>query len=57
MLVPERTRRRARRRSLVVLAIFTAAMLVALVAPRFGFGLICGALVLHLSPDVPERRP
>jgi len=57
LLVPERTRRRARRRSLVVLAIFTVAMLVALVAPRFGFGLICGALVLHLSPDVPERRP
>jgi uncharacterized membrane protein len=57
MLVPERTRRRARRRSLVVLAIFTTAMLVALVAPRFGFGLICGALILHLWPEVPGRRP
>ena len=50
--VSERTRRMARRRSLVVLAIFTAAMLIAFVAPRVGFGLICGALILHLRPDV-----
>jgi uncharacterized membrane protein len=49
----ERTRRMARRRSLVVLAIFTTAMLVAFVTPRLGFGLICGALILHLWPDVP----
>src|SRR5215510_8604723 len=46
--VSERTRRIARRRSLIVLASFTFAMLVALVAPRFAFGLICGALILHL---------
>jgi len=55
--VSERTRRIARRRSLVVLAIFTAAMLVAFVAPRVGFGLICGALILHLRPDVSGSRP
>ena len=55
--VPERARRLARRRSLVVLAIFVVAMLVALVAPRVGFGLICAGLVLHLRPDVaPIRR-
>jgi uncharacterized membrane protein len=45
------TRRMARRRSLVVLASFTTAMLVAFVAPRIGFGLICGSLVLHLRPE------
>ena len=56
-LLPEHARRMARRRSLVVLAIFTIAMLVALIAPRLGFGLICTALVLHLRPDVPVRRP
>lgn len=50
--VSVRMRRMARRRSLVVLASFTAAMLVAFVAPRLGFGLICAALVLHLKPDV-----
>src|SRR5258705_9871709 len=44
------TRRMVRRRSLVVLASFTTAMLVAFVAPRIGFGLICGSLVLHFRP-------
>jgi uncharacterized membrane protein len=55
--VSERTRRIARRRSLVVLAIFTTAMLIAFVSPRLGFGLICGALILHLRPDVRGSRP
>ena len=54
--VSARMRRMARRRSLVVLAGFTTAMLVALVAPRLGFGLICGALILHLRPDVSGSR-
>jgi uncharacterized membrane protein len=47
------TRRMARRRSLIVLAGFTTATLVALVAPRIAFGLICAALILHLRPEVP----
>jgi uncharacterized membrane protein len=46
------TRRMARRRSLVVLAIFTTAVPVAFVAPRLAFGLICSALILHLRPEV-----
>jgi uncharacterized membrane protein len=54
--VPERERRLARRRSLAVLAIFAAAVLVALAAPRLAFALICGALILHVRPDVPARR-
>jgi uncharacterized membrane protein len=54
--VSERTRHLARRRSLIVLAIFTTAMLTAFVAPRVGFGLICGALILHLRPDVRGSR-
>jgi uncharacterized membrane protein len=33
------------------------AMLVAFVAPRLGFGLICCALVLHLRPEVRSSRP
>src|SRR5262245_24564557 len=49
--VPERARRLARRRSLVVLAIFATAMLLAFVAPRLAFGLVCGALLLHLRPE------
>ncbi|HVT92815.1 MAG TPA: TMEM175 family protein [Bryobacteraceae bacterium] len=50
--MPVRTRRAARRRSLAVLAGFMIAMVVALVAPRLGFLLICAALILHLRPDV-----
>ena len=45
-------RRIARRRSLVVLATFTTAMLIAFIAPHLSFGLICVALILHLRPDV-----
>jgi len=54
--VPQRKRRMARRRSLAVLAIFATAMLVALVAPRVGFLLICAALMLHLRPE-PTASP
>jgi uncharacterized membrane protein len=54
--VPVGNRLVARRRSLVVLATFTTAMLVAFVAPRLGFGLICGALILHLRPGVRASR-
>ena len=50
------TRRIARRRSLGVLAMFTTAMLVAFIAPRLSFGLICVALMLHLRPDVSAMR-
>src|SRR5215471_5490571 len=49
--VSDRARRMARRRSLIVLAIFAAATLVAFVAPRFAFALVCGALLLHLRPE------
>jgi uncharacterized membrane protein len=54
--VSARMRQMARRRSLIVLAGFTIAMLVAFVASRLGFGLICAALILHLRPEVPGSR-
>jgi uncharacterized membrane protein len=54
--VSARMRRMARRRSLCVLVGFTTAMLVALVAPRVGFGLICAALILHLRPESPASQ-
>jgi hypothetical protein len=49
--VPEGVMRMARGRSLGVLTSFTTALLVAFVAPRLGFGLICGTLILHLRPE------
>jgi uncharacterized membrane protein len=52
---PVRMRRLARRRSLVVLAIFATGMLVAFVAPRLGFALVCAGLILHLRPDITNR--
>jgi len=54
--VPERTLRFARRRSLVVLAAFSTAMLVAVVAPRLGLSLICCGLLLHVRPQVSRNR-
>lgn len=51
--LPRRTRRLARRRSLIVLAIFMSAMLAAFLVPRVAFALICCALVLHLRPEAP----
>jgi uncharacterized membrane protein len=50
--VSERTRRLSRRRSLIVLAIFTTATLVAFFAPRIAFALICAGLLLHVAPEV-----
>jgi hypothetical protein len=52
-----RIRRVARHRSLVVIASFTTAMLVAFVAPRLAFGLICAAAILPVRPDVCGSRP
>ena len=50
--IPERVRRIARRRSLVTLLIFAAAMLCAIVAPWVGFALICCALLSYLAPEL-----
>jgi uncharacterized membrane protein len=54
--VPAQIRRMARRRSIAVLAGFVIAMVVAFVAPRLSFALICAALLLHLRPDVSSGR-
>jgi uncharacterized membrane protein len=51
-LLSPRTRKIARRRSLVALSLFAAATLASAVRPWLGFGLVCSALVLHVKPDV-----
>ena len=48
-----RTRRFARARSSVTLGTFIVAMLVSLKSPSLGFGLICGALLVYLQPELP----
>lgn len=54
--VPERARRMAKRRSCATLSIFASAMLVALLALRVGFALICCALLSYLTPAAPGAR-
>lgn len=49
-------RRKARKRSALVLAGFVTSALVSLRAPRLGFGLICAALIPHLEPDVAPSQ-
>ena len=53
--MPERARRMARRRSFATLSIFAGAAVMSLFAPRFGFALICCALVPYLMPEAPAR--
>ena len=52
--------RHARRRSLIALGLFAVAAALALIQPLLGFGFICVALLLHLTPDAApwnRRRP
>lgn len=60
--ISERTRRIARRRSLLALTLFAMATLAAAFEPWLGFALVCTALVLHIKPDIGSggllpRRP
>jgi hypothetical protein len=45
----------AKRRSCVTLSIFASAMLVSVFAPRFGFALICCALLPYLTAGGARR--
>jgi len=55
MRMPQRARRLARRRCFATLSIFAGAVVMSLFAPRFGFALICCALVPYLMPEAPAR--
>jgi uncharacterized membrane protein len=49
--VPERARSRVLRRTLLAVSIFTLGAITAPFLPLVGFGIVCGALVLYLSPE------
>lgn len=51
-----RIRRLARMRSLVAFGLFLTAMLVSFKFPRWGFGLVCCAVLLYLQPDPSGTR-
>lgn len=50
-MMPDKARRRARRRTFAALAIFASATLISPFVPLLGFGLICAALVLYVRPE------
>ena len=54
--ISHRTRRLARMRSLVAVGLFHAAMLVSLKCSKWGFGLVCCAILLYLRPEPPGTR-
>jgi uncharacterized membrane protein len=54
--ISQRTRRLARMRSLIAFGLFLTAMLVSLKFPRWGFGLVCCAVLLYLRPEPPGTR-
>lgn len=50
---PVAIQRLARRRSIITVSTFSLAMVVAIILPWLGFGLICGSLLLYLRPESP----
>ena len=56
MLMPEHATKRAQRRTLLAVAVFAAAAIVAPFAPLLGFAIVCCALVLYLSPETIRGR-
>jgi uncharacterized membrane protein len=55
-VMPDRVRRRARRRTLLAVAVFAAGALVAPFMPLVGFGIVCAALLLYLSPEALHKH-
>jgi uncharacterized membrane protein len=52
--IPHRTRKLVKLRSLAAFALFVTAMLVSLLFPWCGFGLVCCAVLLYLRPEPPS---
>jgi uncharacterized membrane protein len=51
-----RTRRLARMRSFAAFGLFLTAMFVSFKLPKWGFGLVCCAVLLYLQPELPKLR-
>ena len=50
--IPPRTRRLTKVRSFVAFGLFLSAVMVSIKFPRFGFGLVCCAVLLYLRPEL-----
>ncbi len=50
-MMPDRVRKRARRRTLLAVVVFAAGAVTAPFMPLLGFGIVCVALLFYLSPE------
>jgi uncharacterized membrane protein len=50
-VMPDRARKRARRRTLLAVMVFAAGAVAAPFMPLLGFGIVCAALLFYLSPE------
>jgi uncharacterized membrane protein len=55
-VVPDRVRRRAQRRTLLAVVVFATGAVVAPFVPLLGFGIVCVALLLYLSPEALHKH-
>ena len=55
-VMPDRVRKRARRRTLLAVVVFAAGALTAPFMPLVGFGIVCAALLLYLSPEALHKH-
>ncbi|UWZ82018.1 TMEM175 family protein [Occallatibacter riparius] len=54
--ISHRSRRLAKVRTIIAFVLFATAMLVSLKFAQWGFGIVCGAVLLHLQPEPPGAR-
>jgi uncharacterized membrane protein len=55
-LMPDATKKRAQRRTLLAVTVFAAGAIVAPFMPLMGFAIVCCALLLYLSPEAIKGR-
>jgi uncharacterized membrane protein len=55
-VMPDRVRKRAQRRTLLAVVVFAAGAVAAPFVPLLGFGIVCAALLLYLSPEALHKQ-
>jgi uncharacterized membrane protein len=56
LVMPDRIRKRAQRRTLLAVLLFATGAVVAPFMPLLGFGIVCAALLLYLSPEAIHKQ-
>lgn len=55
-MMPDRIRKRAQRRTLLAVVLFAIGAVVAPFVPLLGFGVVCAALLLYLTPEALHKQ-